>query len=85
MTALSVAPASHATGLIIKNGDTLLKQVAAHKGKKITVRLTSGEEITGVVKETTGELIQLSDLAGKEFFDAIIDANKLSAVIVRTK
>ncbi len=81
----SLSPISYADGLTIKPGDTLQKQISAFKGKKITIRLVSGEELTGTVKESTNELVQLSDLSGKEFFDAIIDVNKVSAILVKTK
>ena len=74
-----------AAELSIKSGDTLAKQISAQKGKKITVRLTSGEELTGTVKESTPELVQLGELSGKEYFDAIIDVSKVSAILVRTK
>lgn len=69
----------------IKPGDTIQKQIDAQKGKKVTIRLSSGEELTGIVKGTTNELVHLNELAGKEFFDAVIDVSKISAVIIRTK
>ena len=74
-----------AADLSIKTGDTLAKQIGAQKGKKITVRLVSGEELTGTVKDSTTELVQLSELASKEYFDAVIDVSKISAILVRTK
>ena len=82
---LATAPISYAEPLVVKQGDTLQKQIQAQTGKRITVRLQSGEELTGIVKVATNELLQLSDLAGKEFFDAVIDVSKVSAMIVRTK
>jgi F0F1-type ATP synthase delta subunit len=82
---LTVAQISYAEPLSIKPGDTLQKQIEAQKGKKITIRLQSGEELTGTVRATTNELIHLGELSGKEFFDALIDVNKVTALIVRTK
>ena len=81
----ALAQTGYADGLSIKAGDTLQKQVAALKGKKVTVKLQGTEELTGIVKESTNELLQLSELSGKEFFDAIIDMNKVTAILVRTK
>ena len=80
-----LAQSGYADGLSIKAGDTLQKQVAALKGKKVTVKLQGTEELTGIVKESTNELLQLSELSGKEFFDAVIDMNKITAILVRTK
>lgn len=81
----ALAPSSHAEALSIKAGDTLQKQVASLKGKKITVKLQGTDELTGIVKESTNELLHLGELSGKEFFDAIIDMNKVTAILVRTK
>lgn len=82
---LTCAQLSHADAVSISQGDTLLKQIEAQKGKRITVRLISGEELTGTVRAATKEIIHLGELSGKEFFDALIDANKVSAILVRTK
>ena len=77
--------ASVAEDITIKAGDTLQSLLETQKGKKITVRLSSGEELTGRVKTVGKDLLQLGELSGKEFFDAIIDVTKISAMIVRTK
>ena len=82
---VSVAQFSHADALSIKPGDTLQKQIAAQKGKKITVRLLAGEELTGIVRDVSNELLQLGELSGKEYFDAMIDLNKVTAILVKTK
>jgi hypothetical protein len=79
------AQLSHADALSISQGDTLQKQIEAQKGKRITVRLMSGEELTGTVRAATKELVHLGELSGKEFFDAVIDANKVTAILIRTK
>jgi hypothetical protein len=81
----TLAQTGYADGLSIKAGDTLQKQAAALKGKKVTVKLQGTEELSGIVKESTNELLQLSELSGKEFFDAIIDMSKVTAILVRTK
>lgn len=85
LVGLACAQMANAADVVLKSGDTMAKQVSAQKGKKITVRLASGEELTGTVKESTPELVQLSELAGKEYFDAVIDVSKISAMMVRTK
>jgi hypothetical protein len=85
LSLFAVAHVSHADPVSIKSGDTIQKQADAQKGKKITVRLMSGEELTGTVKGTTAELIHLTELSGKEFFDAVIEVNKVTAILIRTK
>jgi hypothetical protein len=77
--------ASVAEDISIKAGDTLQSLLEVQKGKKVTVRLSGGEELTGTVTTVTKELLQLGKLSGKEYFDAIIDVTKITAMIVRTK
>jgi 4-hydroxy-3-methylbut-2-en-1-yl diphosphate synthase IspG/GcpE len=71
--------------LAVKPGDTIGKLLEDHVGKKVTVRLSAGEELTGKVKVVTKEVLHLGGLTGKEFFDAVVDVNKIQAVIVRVK
>jgi hypothetical protein len=82
---LAAATMCQAESLVVKQGDTLKTQIQAQAGKKITIRLQSGEDMTGTVKSVTNELLQLGDLAGKEFFYAVIDLSRINAIIVRTK
>jgi len=79
------AQAGFAEEISIKAGDTLQSLLEAHKGKKVTVRLSGGEEMTGNVTSVTKELLHLGRLSGKEYFDAVIDVTKITAMIVRTK
>jgi len=81
---LSVAPAS-SQPLVVASGDTVEKVLAAHMGKRVTVKLGPGDELTGVVKQVTPKVVHLSDIAGREFFDAIVDTSRVVAVLVRTK
>lgn len=69
----------------ISSGDTIETVVAAHKGKRVTLRLESGQELTGVVRDSSKELAVLGALSGREFFDAVVDLDKVEAVIVRTR
>lgn len=71
--------------LTVKAGDTLQTLLEGKKGKRVTVRLLGGEEMTGRVKFINKELVQLGELSGREFYDAVIDMNKVSAIVVRTK
>jgi hypothetical protein len=75
----------HAAELNISGGDSLARVLALQKGKTVTVQLRSGQELTGQVKNVTEDLAQLTELSGKEFFDAVIDIDEIAAVVVRTK
>ncbi len=71
--------------LAVTAKDTTQSVVAAHKGKRVTLRLRSGQELSGVVKEASERLVVLAELSGREFFDAAIPLEAIEAVIVRTK
>lgn len=76
---------TYADPLVVKGDDDIASLLAANKGKRITVKLDSGEELTGIVGEVNNKIVQLQELAGKEFFDAVIDKEDISALIIRTK
>ena len=82
---LGCAPTVFADDLIVRSGDTIPKLLIDFRGKVLTVRLNSGEEMTGRVRVVTGELVQLGELSNQEFFDAILDISQISAIIVRVK
>jgi hypothetical protein len=71
--------------LVLSQEDTIEKVLTAQKGKKVTIRLGSGEDLSGTLKEVNGSLVQLSGLSGKEFYDAVIVTKSIAAVIIRTQ
>ena len=71
--------------LRIAAADSIETVLAAQRDKRVTVRLRSGQEITGTVRNVTGKLVQLGAVAGKEFFDAVVPLEAVEAVLVRTK
>ena len=61
--------------------DTLKSRV----GAKVLLRLVSGEEIGGTVRQVGDTAVQLSEVTGREFYDAVIRIDHVSAVIVRVR
>lgn len=78
-------PPALAQALTVSADDTIEKLLAAQKGKRVTVKLGPNDELTGVVKNVTPGVVHLSELAGREFFDAAVDLKAVKAVIVRTR
>jgi len=70
---------------VVKTGDTLQKVLEGYKGKRVTIRLQGGEELTGRVKSISKELLHLEALNSREFFDAVVDVSRIEALIVRVK
>jgi len=76
---------AQAQELTISANDTVQSVLTAHKGKRVTLRLSGGQELTGVLREATAKLAVLGALSGREFFDAAVPLEKIEAVVVRTK
>jgi hypothetical protein len=49
------------------------------------VVLSGGTEITGKVENVGNNTLRLSQLSGKDYFDAVIDLDDVSAVIFRAR
>ena len=71
--------------LALRQDDTVEKVLIAQKGKKVTIRFGSGEDLSGTVKEVNGSLVQLSERSGKDFYDAVIPTKNITAVIIRAR
>jgi small nuclear ribonucleoprotein (snRNP)-like protein len=56
-----------------------------HVGKSVTLKLDSGHELSGIVREVGNQMVYLSELAGKEFYDALVRIDRISAVIIRAR
>lgn len=85
LAATLVAAPAFAADLDVKASDTVETILAAQKGKRVTVRTRSGLEVSGTVKAVTPKLVQIAQLQGKEFYDAVVPVEAIDAVVVRTK
>jgi small nuclear ribonucleoprotein (snRNP)-like protein len=63
----------------------LADNLIALKGKTVAVSLSSGQTMTGVVKEVQNNLLHLEKLSQKEFFDALIRVDQIIAIEVRVR
>jgi hypothetical protein len=82
--AVLAAPA-FAQPLAVGKDDTVEKVLAAHLGKRVTLKLGPGDEVTGIVRLVTPKVVHLGEVAGRELFDAVVDTSRVVAVLVRTK
>ena len=64
---------------------TIADNLAALTGRTATVHLSSGQSLTGVVKEVGTHLLHLEKIAQREFFDAVIRIESISAVETRAR
>ena len=69
----------------ISANDTTQSLITAQKGKRVTLRLRSGYEITGLVRDVNGRLVVLGSVVSRELFDAVVPLETIEAVLIRTK
>ena len=53
------------------------------KGKRATLKLESGEEISGIVASADEDIVRLTELSGMEYFDAVVRTERIEAVVLR--
>lgn len=75
---------ANAGQLTITADDTIDTVLTAQKGKQVTIKLKAGDDLTGTVGEVNKEVVQLHELAGKEYYDAVVVLKGIEAVIIRT-
>lgn len=66
-------------------GDTVESVLKAQNGKRVTLKLRSNQELTGIVRTSSARLVQLGAVSGREFFDAVVPLEAIEAVLIRTK
>ncbi|HTP63947.1 MAG TPA: hypothetical protein VMJ66_01050 [Geobacteraceae bacterium] len=74
------APAEEAK-FELKSSATLREVLLERLGKRTTLRLQSGEELEGTVTMVGESLVHLTKLSGKDYYDAVISVDRISAVL----
>lgn len=66
------------------NAPDNVRQALEHNvGKRVKLKLVSGQDIEGQVAKAGTQAVLLTELAGMEFFDATVRVDQVAAVIVR--
>lgn len=69
----------------VAKDEAMVSILKDRNGKKVTVVLQSGTELSGKVKDVGNNTLTLSELSGKELFDAVVDLDDISAVQFRAR
>lgn len=69
----------------LKASATMREVLSEYTGKRVVLRLQSGDEIEGTVTMVGNSLLHLAKLSGREFFDAVVSIDKISAVRMRVR
>jgi hypothetical protein len=82
--AVSLAEAEEQTQYL-NNPDAINHALEQQVGKRVKVKLVSGQDLEGKVAKVGSHAVHLSELSGMEFFDATIRVDQVAAVIVRVR
>jgi hypothetical protein len=66
------------------SAQTVLSILQENTGKTVELHLQAGDKIGGKVEQVNENVVHLSHLTGAEFFDAFVNVNDISAVVIRT-
>lgn len=67
----------------LNSADVLRQLLEQQVGKRVKVKLLSGQDLDGKVAKVGTQAVALTELSGMEFFDATIRLDQVAAVIVR--
>ena len=76
-------PAAAAEEFTLAAGETLPAMLGRLKDKPVTLQLFAGGEITGRIRNVGDGLVHLTEIRGRELFDAIVPVDKVVAVLFR--
>jgi hypothetical protein len=69
----------------MKASTTMQEVLSERVGKRTILRLRSGEDIDGTVVMVGNSLVHISKLAGKDFYDAVVDISAIGAVLFQAR
>jgi hypothetical protein len=71
--------------LTVQGSQAMRENLQKKVGTKVTLQLSGGQELNGKVAEVGENVVHLSELTGKEFFDAVVRLDHISALVVRVR
>lgn len=85
MTVFSPAARAEEAKFELKASTSLRDILTERTGKRTTLRMQSGEDIEGTIVLVGNSLVHVSRLAGKDFYDAVIEIDRINAVIMKVR
>ena len=67
------------------NADAIKVNLERQVGKRVRLRLISGQDVEGSVIAVGTASVHVARLAGMDFFDAVVRLDQIAAVIVRVR
>jgi len=70
----------------LKSSASTIKDVLMeHIGKRVIVRMDTGDNLEGTVNKVGDSLVHISKISGRDFYDAVVRMDKISAVIFKVR
>jgi len=69
----------------LNSPDAVRQTLEQQQGKRVKVKLVSGQDLDGKVAKVGTQALVLTELSGMEFFDATVRLDQVAAVIVRAR
>ncbi|MFO0775694.1 MAG: hypothetical protein U0172_13620 [Nitrospiraceae bacterium] len=84
--AISIPTVSAEEATLDLNSPDAVKQALEQQvGKRVKLKLESGQDLEGKIAKVGSQAVQLSELTGMEFYDATVKLEEIAAVIVRAR
>ncbi|HAP38446.1 MAG TPA: hypothetical protein DCQ94_01690 [Nitrospira sp.] len=77
------AVSAEETVVELNSPDVVRQLLEQQAGKRVKIKLLSGQDVDGKVAKVGTQAVTLSELSGMELFDATIRLDQVAAVIVR--
>lgn len=81
----SAAVAADESIVDVNSPDAMKSLLEQQVGKRVKIKLCSGQDVEGKVAKVGSQAVQLTELVGMELFDATVKLNDVAAVIVRAR
>lgn len=75
---------AHANTLAPAKDSTQSAMLQSQSGKQVELILKSGQSIGGKIASVGDNVVHLTSLTGKEMYEAVVNINDISAIVVRT-
>ncbi len=64
---------------------SMMENLVGLRGKSVTLTLSSGQTITGIVSNVKGNLLHLAKISQKEFYDALVAIDHITAIELKVR
>ncbi|MBI5075248.1 MAG: hypothetical protein HZB62_08825 [Nitrospirae bacterium] len=64
---------------------SIKENLLSNIGKRVAVRISAGDAIEGIIVKVGDRAVQLSKLSGKDYYDAIVQIDRIEAIVFKAR